>query len=325
MTNIITSDSPEIEEVVMDSITLLGAEILNSDRLLLYKDYIVNVNFRNKESILQFWDLKSNNYVGSAGTLGRGPDDFLFFNHLCCHFHNNKFHLFEQHCYSDFDVAFTDSSVTLKRLNKASSEFVSPPNAFLSFGNNINVLNNGNDNFCEFYLATPNENEHKEWLKYPNLPDVKGIPSFNLSTAFHSHVVIGPDSLFAALYAFYPMLSIQSIQNQERKFFVLDDWTGQYVSYLEDEDKLQTNKMCYHEACSNNQTICGLYFGLNSSDIPNADMNTFRPEIHVWNWEGKLIKRLRVNKFVNHITMDEKNVLYLYSPLEENIIYTIQL
>lgn len=323
-TNLIYSNSPDIEQVVMDSINLSGAKIINSERILLYNDYIVNVNSNCKDSILQFWNLNSHKYAGSTGALGRGPNDFSFFNQLCCHFHNNKLHVFEQYCYSDYDVAFKDNRVIIKRLNKIGSEFVLS-NAFLSYGNNISVLKTNNDNFCEFYLATPNENKHQEWLTYPKLPDTKGIPSEFLSTAFHSHVVFGPDSLFAALYSYYPMLSIQSIQNQQRKFFVLDDWTGQYVSYFKEEGKLQTDKMCYHEACSNNQIICGLYFGLNSSDIPNVDINTFRPEIHVWDWDGKLIKKLKVNRFVNHITMDEKNRLYLYSPLEDNTIYTIQL
>ena len=59
--------------------------------------------------------------------------------------------------------------------------------------------------------------------------------------------------------------------------------------------------------------------------LREVNIADFRPEIHVWNWNGEPVAAFKTDRFVQHIALSDDNTLYAFSPMDEKCIYSFKI
>lgn len=321
--DIVPATYPEMESVSVETFPFDCCEIDNCDKLFVLNNKLVSVNSFSQDGVMQLWDIDYHSYLGKAGYVGRGKDDISFMNVLCCNSFHDKIYIHEQYKYSIFECEFGNEKPLLKKRQSYYTEEVSIANSFILF-DDFAVLSSDNSDNVEFYKFNNNTKEQKPLFSFYNFKKNRGIMPQMMRMVFQGHAVKGPNSKYAVLYSNYPIISINDVNKKTRTAY---SWAYSkdtcYVDFK--EGKLLLNKICYHDACSNEHYICGLYYGIDSNDAEKTDPQTYKPEIHIWDWNGNFLRFLKINVFANHVAIDKNNILYMTSPFYGDRIFYLQI
>lgn len=271
---------------------VVGMEILD--------DALVVLDF-NSDYFFKFFDLNNFNFLGKKVAKGRGPDEevtvFPYFKKMS----DNQIMYKSLTAIKIMKYVSKDSTLELKKKISLPSKLLNLTHVF--------ELNN------KYYGWEMPQKGSKEFIGFdpetlksfefgPEYPIVDyGIPSDEKTSHFDRIIAVKPDmSKFATLYNKFPIIRISSNQGEllhESKFM-----NGQVSPEMilhnpskKDYDNIIQN---YKKVKTTNKYIYGLYCGKSNEDMNVTNEVTglfdYAKEIHVWDWEGKPVKRIYLDK-----------------------------
>ncbi len=325
------SEEVETETAKLKPFDCNVANLMNVSRLFVWKKYLIVYN-PTGNNILHFLNRKTGKYICSTGVEGNGPDDFASpIVPVSMNIANDRLSIFEMDGdggYSIFKLDVKKGKPFLKRESRGSFN-QSFSNHLLIFDDGTKIIADEHNYRAMYVKISADDKQSEKWLDFPNMSDRQ----YKVSS-FPSWIVRGPDNKFATIYEEYPMISIQTTKDEsDRRFYSLPEWTGQYHS---------TNgsalKECYFSTCgfcADSKYIYALYSGqewqadpITAQSIGNI-LSIIGPseannvELHVWDWNGKLVKRISLDQYVDCVTCDPKTGLLYLANTGGFAVYTL--
>lgn len=317
------SGSPE--KVSMQVIPIGGEYLLYSDKLLVYKDFLLNINSKSDKHF-EIFDLTNLKYIGACGEKGSGPNEFKLINTKCCGVYKDLFYIIEPGKCTLSEIYLDQDSVFLRKQQSITltPEF-NVSNSLIFFNDTTLILNSSNENYTEFCRYNSKNESAKPINKYSNFhSETNVIPSNATGTIYLSKTFWNDKSQkMAALYSYYPMLKTYTPSADLFHSSILEGWNKQTFDYIDGGININNSYIYYLDACASDAYIYGLYIGEKTSDISKRNPQDIRPELHIWNWEGELIKTLELDKFVNKIAVDKSNTIYATAFMIADSVYKL--
>lgn len=199
-------------------------------------------------------------------------------------------------------------------------------NSLLVLSDTTAVLYCANDEQVEFYLHDRRDGSLRPFSHYLRtlLPD--GISPEACSSVFLNDLVPAPArQRFAAVYSQLPMVRIFDSGGECLATSLLDSRREQRFTVKEGRVVTSASVQYYLAAAANDRYICALYLGERPERMRDIPMEEARMEIHVWNWEGEPVAAYRPDRLITQLTLDDEDILYAVSPLDENRIFTCRI
>ena len=138
------------EKVSMQVIPIGGEYLLYSDKLLVYENFLLNVNSKS-DKYFEILDLTNLKYIGACGEKGGGPNEFKFINTKCCGVYKDLFYIVEPGKCTLSKIYLNHDSVFLtKQQNITLTPEFNVSNSLIFFNDTTLALNSSNDNYTEF-------------------------------------------------------------------------------------------------------------------------------------------------------------------------------
>lgn len=316
--------------------------LLHTDALFVQDSLLVSLNTQNGQALFDLYSRATFAYRGSCGVIGRGPDEFDFVNVNASRQGFDGLTLAEADSYSRVDfvaaegeehagaVKDTEAAERAIRLRKSRTTLfpVACPtvNSLLVLSDTTAVLYCANDEQVEFYLHNRLNGSLRPFSHYLRtlLPD--GITPEACSSVFLNDLVPAPArQRFAAVYSQLPMVRIFDSRGECLATSLLDSHREQRFTVKEGRVVTSASVQYYLAAAANDRYICALYLGERPERMREIPMEEARMEIHVWNWEGEPVAAYRPDRLITQLALDDEDILYAVSPLDENRIYTCRI
>ena len=141
--------------------------------------------------------------------------------------------------------------------------------------------------------------------------------------AYSSSDALRPDGKKLAMaMQIVPQINILDIETGQMNCFRLKD--APELDYMNGRSREDLH-IYYNNIAASSKYIYAVFWGKPLSQLDNTAENSYMPEVHVFDWDGHFIKRLRLNESVGHICIDEKaNLLYakIYST-DQVLVYSL--
>ena len=271
-----------------------------------------------KEELFKVFKIPTLDYCYSFGKKGGGPDEFHLLDKETINvgddleiLYRNKLH----HYY------VTDSSFLKIKSDDKSHDLVltsvNPINNFKRLKQSLYICNNdfnkNDEEFCLLDLKTKKE------TKFGRIDKKKNEVSIQDLDAYLSKSICTNESLqrFAAFYYHRPVFKIYNSNMQMLKTVEIEQDKTQFdpkVIYF--TEPYETEKYIYV------MWIC------KSKQAVERDIDAFRPEILVFNWDGELLRRIIVNKPIISFAVSEAYKEFYavsFSEADINRIYKFKL
>ena len=133
-------------------------------------------------------------------------------------------------------------------------------------------------------------------------------------TFFESHSYIHPDGTKIAQAMFWlPQINIIDIPLGKVNGYRIEG--GEGFSLF--RTNMQQAKYCYHRIQANKNYIFALWSGVSPEEIT---IETAFSKIHVFNWDGKMVKKIKLEKPIHELGLDVvNNLLYGYNTNTEKL------
>ena len=161
---------------------------------------------------------------------------------------------------------------------------------------------------------------------YPKI--IKDISLKQKASVFSKIITVKPDNkLFASAYDKFKMIRIYSKKGEVLKEIRFKNdmyFSKDILSKNPENINLDKIKLHYQKIKSTNKYVYALYSGKSLNEVSNSIESSFCNEIHVWDWQGKQIAKLILdknifsfvvsprNKYIIGTTLDDIDVLYKY-------------
>lgn len=315
------------ERASLQPVYIGGEYLLYTDKLLVYNDYLVNINTKSDVffDVLKLADLQ---YIGTCGNKGRGPEEFKFINTKCSGIYNGQFYIMEPRRYSIFDIFTRNDSLLLHKCQRtALIPELNVSNSMAILDDTTFIINSGNKNFDEFYRYNPKTFKFVSVGKYSEFhPQASIIPSDATGTIYLNKTFLNTKTKqLAAIYSYLPMVKIFEPSMQLSGISLLSMWKEQVFDYADGGVNINNSYIYYIDACASDDYIYGLYIGETTSDLSQKNPQTLTPRLHIWDWNGRPVKSLELDKFVNKMTVDKFNTIYATSFLVADSVYRLNI
>ena len=141
--------------------------------------------------------------------------------------------------------------------------------------------------------------------------------------AYYSADALRPDGKKLALaMQTVPQINILDIETEQMNCFRLKGAPG--LDYLNGRSREDLH-IYYNNIAAGNKYIYAVFWGSPLAQLTNALETMNKPELHVFDWDGNFIKRLRFNNYIGDICLDEKaSLLYakIYST-DQVFVYSL--
>lgn len=233
----------------------------------------------------------------------------------------------EEHAEAVKDTEAAERAIRLRKSRTTLFPVACPTvNSLLVLSDTTAVLYCANDEQVEFYLHNRLNGSLRPFSHYLRtlLPD--RITPEACSSVFLNDLVPAPArQRFAAVYSQLPMVRIFDSRGECLATSLLDSHREQRFTVKEGRVVTSASVQYYLAAAANDRYICALYLGERPERMREIPMEEARMEIHVWNWEGEPVAAYRPDRLITQLALDDEDILYAVSPLDENRIYTCRI
>lgn len=271
-----------------------------------------------KEGLFKVFKIPTLDYCYSFGKKGGGPDEFHLLDKETINvgddleiLYRNKLH---HYC-------VTDSSFLKIKSDDKSHDLVltsvNPINNFKRLKQSLYICNNdfnkNNEEFCLLDLKTKKE------TKFGKIDKEKSEVGIQELDAYLSKSICTNESLqrFATFYYHRPVFKIYNSDMQMLK-----------TIEIEQDKALFDSKVIYFTEPYATEKYIYVMWICKSKQAVERDIEAFRPEILVFNWDGDLLRRVIVNKPIISFAVSEADKeLYAvsFSEADINRIYKFKL
>ena len=333
-----------IVEIPRTADTLKGQEIVLNDiytgYMSVYDSIALFTSSRYSDEFINVFSLNSKELIGQSVGKGNGPNDFTRLSHRDNFFVDNNDLKLWLNNYDTQKLKLLNITQSIKKgstiIDSVASFKKEPdthyPFAFFFVVDNGQILARSSPNLLrkkeyeyiptEYHLYQyPSQEKIRSYLLYnkPLIP--KDTEYFNAmySSYFHSFDNIKSDQSKVAMAMWMlPQINILDIQTGELKGFRLNE-NIDFVN-LEKND-IESLKFYYSNICTDNNYIYALYLNTLMVDTEKHEETN---EIHVFNWDGKFVKRIILEHSCDQIALDRKNNK-LYTKDDEEKIFCYDL
>jgi hypothetical protein len=309
---------PEIMEPLEGKTIILQNSMFNplamtilDDKLFVFDDV--------KEDIIKAFSLPEIEFAFSYGNVGRGPNEFLKIDNNYFMAYSNQIELLDFGVLKRLkiidDRMETFEAISLPRLKN-------PINRIQKLNDTIYVADNAMDENQEHILIDIGKNEIiKEFGDYPNdnLNVKDNIEKYQIYAKFVVSNV--KQNKFAVFYQSFPILRIYNKFGElQKNIYIKDDNSIEYFAENRDQNLIYFS---FPYAAENFIYV----MRVNKTEVQiMEDLNNLKPEILVWNWDGNLVARYRLDKIISRFAVSEKyKTLYGTFMMKGNEIYEFDL
>lgn len=299
--------SGQFEEHSLDS-----AKILYPQGIHYFNRHLILVEPKN-DPVLSFWNAEDFTYEFSAARKGGGPEEVKYVD--CDYFYKTDTSFFILDSDIEKEITLNDTSISVrKRMPILIPDAV---NRLIHIDSSSYVMCGLNGGNKEHILYTI-DGTYTEFGDYPEClcpPEKRFIFCYKFIAHNPGETVI---------YNFYQYL------NLIRKY----DLSGQLLAEISltgipernnTMDKLRNSQIMpyFHNASSHKKYMSVLFY----ENATNAQVYHWeaKPELQLWSWNGKLIRRYQFDKCFDQYTISDKGILYALDSGSPYKIYTYDL
>ena len=270
---------------------------ITGDRLLIYKD--------KEDTLFQFFALPECEYVGSAGTRGQGPDEFGLPDTRSFCMNDTDFSLLEVGTNLIKTVTYNDTVLKVTRVEPIFQPGISNIGYYPLADSICLTLGSLAENY-EYCLLDRKNNRSTFLGDFPDWVDVdaqfNGVPA---SFIYIKTCVLSPDrSRFAAFYGYFKRFRIyDSLVNLIRDVEVQ---TEPYQTRFRGPEEIADQPVYY---IGQPQAIGDYIYALCSNATGSRLQSTCRPELHVFDWEGRPVACYQFDRRVSLFAISERHGL----------------
>lgn len=315
--NVIFVSLPEIMNLEGETIILqnslfnpLAMTILD-DKLFVFDDV--------KEDLIKAYNLPEIEFAYSYGNVGRGPNEFVKIDDNYFRAYSNQIELLDFGVLKRLKIfdnrMETIETISLPRLKN-------PINRIQKLNDSIYVADNAMDENHEHILINIGKNEIiKEFGDYPNdnLKVKENVEKYQIYAKFVVSNV--KQKKFAVFYQSFPKFRIYNeLGELQKSILIKDDNSIKYSTENRDQN------LIYFSFPYATENFIYVMRVNKTNDQIMEDLNNFKPEILVWNWDGDLVARYLLDKIISRFAVSEKyKTLYGSFMMIENEIYSFDL
>lgn len=302
--------------------------ILNAGEIINVDDRYLVVSDAEEEAIFKVFNLPELNYLYSWGRRGQGPDEYELLP------------LVDINTTEDKLIVYNLSSRNIYYYSVNDTTFIPDGHQSLSYENESGFLSKVvrlNDSlFVADYGKFYEQTSHEYIALQPNLQ----TPRFTFGR-FPSSGLTGPERYyqffktgvsneargeFASFYFYYNRFKVFNYEGEEQVYVHIKDDSIAEVDNLTARIDTYTSgsesSFRYRKAqwASDNYLYA---LGINEyRDVINENLDSFRPSLEIWDWNGNQVYRAMFDTTITHFTVSEKHGnIYAYSLLDNNSIY----
>lgn len=299
----------------------IPVNLLQPAGIFTYEDNLV-VFDNVKTEIFKVFKLPEIDYLYGLGNIGRGPNEFLFVDENCIGVNNNEIELLDNGRLKRIQVT-PDSLITKSAVDIIALD--NPLNNLRRINDSIYISDNVfSDNEFEHLLINIKENNVIN--KFGKYPDSRGLDIKTNEEGYQLFRKVSMSSPsgdhFVAFYGFINRFKIYDGKGNLQRDIFLEDKKGQMLSVT---NMMSSPIYFFSQPCVTDDFIYVLRLSMSEADL-QKDIENFKPELLIFNWDGDAIAKYKLNKPITSITISEKDKkLYGVNLMKENEIYTFDL
>ncbi|MDR3236226.1 MAG: TolB-like 6-bladed beta-propeller domain-containing protein [Prevotellaceae bacterium] len=309
---------PEITELSSTS-KQLNVEVLLSGRIFIHEDKLI-VFEQLHENMFKVFELPTLKYLYSFGDQGMGPNNFVSVgNDDIIAYHSEFVEIYDTGKIKY--VKFTDSTAYIadtKPLNLF--HLKTPVNRFKKINDSIYYFDNWFEieQQNEFTRLNIFSHEQSYFSPYPDwihlASDEEKYPIYLKSTYYNSF-----NDKIAAFYYHFPVMKLLDSDGNTIKEVRFD------AGKVSDYESVQNEVFHFTDAYATDDYIYAQWIGKSKKEVA-GDMENFTPEIFVFDWDGNILNRYKLDKPSITFTVSENNrKMYCTSFTETDVIYEYDL
>ncbi len=313
----IISEIPESGTLKSSEVSLANAALMPY-KIVASADKAVVLD-QGKENLFKVYALPDFSFLYTFGDIGEGPDEFQFVNGNSLKIHGEQL------------VVLSGTQLIKIKLHaeKASRE---EQHALISdTGGPINGLHLVNDSVyvADIGEAKPGAPEHRlvhlgrneELVRFGDYPEPaagENRDQGNLVRDYMKSTVANPkDGRMAAFYVYQNQIKLYSADGE----LLLE------IAVESSSNSTSDEEMWIYRAdpFASSERIYVLYIGMPKKEV-EENFQTFRPHLEVWDWEGNLLDRFRLDQPITTFTYAEEfKKLYGISFFKEDVLFEYDL
>lgn len=298
----------------------LDTELLAPGKIFIHGDKLI-VFEQLPTDMFKVFSIPSLKHLYSFGNNGGGPEEFTSIgNDNIISIDGEYIEIYDMgkikylqisdsaaHKVKETSIAISDSKSPINRLRKLNDENYYFDHVFEE---------NQQEEFTCFNIVSKTQSYFSNYPKWKNIDS----PHDKYRAYLKSSCYNAANNKMAIFYFNFPAMKIL-------------DGKGNFIKeiYFRDEESFPTyehgddNVIYFSEPLATNNFIYALWIGKTKSSVGN-DIENFKPEILVFNWDGDILGRYQLDKPAITFTVSERlNKIYCTSFLEPEIIYEYNL
>lgn len=294
----------QFEEYILDS-----AKILYPHGIFSFQDYVILIEKKNNP-VLSFWTPDSLKYQFSSGYIGGGPNELI--NPRANYFSSSdsSFYLLD----SNIEREMSIENEAIHILNNVPITLPDAINQLVHIKKDYYILSGMTDGSSQKEHFIYADGMFTPFGEYPStgLEDMEQAQFDFKFTAGRAG-----KNVFYDFYAYHNLIRKYSIEGElleETQLGGIPENNNTYSKYQNGEAAVFWNMVT-----TTDDYIYALFYG----DITRNQLYDKGgiPELQVWDWEGKLKKRILFDKVYDIITVSKKGILYALNTLEPYKVY----
>ena len=295
------------------------------------EDYVFVLGIE-KHRLIDVFHAKDLKYIGGFGFDGQGPLDLEFDRINASGFNSSETELFINDMRYFRTIKLNGLADDIRKGTVKIEERITVPKRLIPFNNGFKFENTiyGTISDSPKHLVSldPQKEDLTHWVDYPNLR-----PSLPSSTDYHLYwnnkATTNKGDKVAIAYMRFPLIRVYDFNSSTLKEINYKPKNEQVSNVMLGPNNVgisTRNMFSYYQSIKvSDNRVYALYLeGKRDIDSEgNAETETFNePELHVYDWNGKPIKRIVLPEWVSRYDISpDDSFIYIFHPENENYLY----
>jgi hypothetical protein len=304
--------------------------LTNTDALKIADSLLVALNSGSRDDkIFHVFKIPCCMYMGSFGTYGKGPDEFVNPITNTMGSTSHSIYVVDNMLVKEVLIKSFDNQLSLNITKTPLPGKLSVVNGLLKCDSFI--IGHTSNLFLEkeFFHYSISGKSIKQFSDYPEIFKSQNITQKTYYPLYLKSITLRPDGQkFAALYSNFPLLRIFDVNNMNLEESIFLENAPKQIIEIGSEGTISTklSYSFYLDICSTPKYIYGLFLGKKPSDLeatPGVEVST---NVHVWDWNGVPIASIELKNTELRIAVDkEDRFLYTISPYSVSKLYRYEI
>lgn len=301
------------ERIHYDSVPKRPLEILLVDSLLIKRNSEISEEF-----LFYIYNNNNNRFLGSFGTSGRGPNEFISPSFTGQYVINDKSIGIWMQDSNKKKIELINITESLKENRLIIDESIDEPQSyplvldplFFNNGDWIGRAMMGEGRFFYYYQS----GDSLKWVEY--FPEVEHeVPNHMIFNMYNGPIGIKPDnSRIVSALLLFKRIDVFSPETEHLFSIVFDDSPDNPEFFSDPNDRIPNSLMHYYSDMFLTDNYIYI-FNRNLSNDRESIVNT--PELHVFTWEGEPVVYYHLDRRFSSFSVDEENgYIYALTPAD---------